>query len=295
MQFVFHKSGGRGIYDFMSFLEGYEENCARFVRAGAEIVEIGKTFLGRSIYAFEIGCGSPKILAQYAIHAREHITYFLALKHFEQLLVTLKFGGGTVYLIPVVNIDGVALCLDGVDSAGESADNLIELNRGTDFSLWKANARGVDLNVNFDARWGSGAKNVTSAGPENYVGSSPNSEPETMALIEFTKSISPNITLSFHAKGEVVYWDFHQTGPAYFRDKRLGRIIAESMGYRLLSSGKSAGGYKDWCIQNLGIPSYTIEVGAENLTHPIGQEHLPQIYYKTGTLYQDILDQFNKQ
>ena len=279
----------------MSFLENYQENCARFVRAGAEIIEIGKTFLGRSIYAFEIGCGSPKIIAQYAIHAREHITYFLALKHLESLLHSRLFGGGTVYIIPVVNVDGVALCLDGVDSAGMVADNLIELNRGTNFSLWKANARGVDLNVNFDARWGNGAKNVTSAGPENYIGSSPNSEPETRALIEFTKNINPDLTLSFHAKGEVVYWDFHQKGAARFRGKKIGRIIADSTGYRLVVSGKSTGGYKDWCIQNLGIPSYTIEVGAENLRHPIGLERLPQIYYKTSTIFQDILTYLKKQ
>ena len=31
----------------------------------------------------------------------------------------------------------------------------------------------------------------------------------------------------------------------------------------------SAGGYKDWCLQKLQIPSYTVECGSDKLKHPI--------------------------
>lgn len=273
----------------MKFLEILKEDSKQLVARGAEQIEIGQTLLGRSIYAYEIGCGRPVILAQYAIHAREHITYFLANLHAIDLLKSLGHGNGTVYIIPVVNIDGVALCLDGVDTAGYAKENLIKLNgESIDFSLWKANARGVDLNVNFHARWGTGKHNVLHAGSQNYIGSIPNSEPETRALIDFTKRIMPDVTLSFHCKGEVIYYDFHQELCAKRRDKRVAKVVSKSTGYKIIPSGKSAGGYKDWCIENLKIPSLTIEVGNDGLLHPIGREHLPKIWQKTHRIYDDL-------
>ena len=68
----------------------------------------------------------------------------------------------------MTNPDGVALALGGLSSVKEPsrADFLRGLNGGEDFSLWKANANGVDLNVNFDARWGAGIKNVFSPARE---------------------------------------------------------------------------------------------------------------------------------
>lgn len=278
----------------MSFLSGYLADCHKLVELGAEQIEIGRTVLNRPIFAFEIGCGYPKILAQYAIHAREHITYYLANLHSVYLLKTIPAGAGTIYILPVINVDGVALCLDGVDSAGAMADNLLELNRSTDFSQWKANARGVDLNVNFDARWGTGKQNVLNAGAQNYIGSAPNSEPETRCLIAFTEQIKPDVTLSFHSKGEVIFWDFHQSPSALVRDKKIGKILAKSTGYRLRRSGVSAGGYKDWCIEHLGIPAYTIEVGSESIPHPINKEYLPQIFNETKNIFADLIGYFKK-
>lgn len=274
----------------MSFLNQLKVDGKRLVSLGAERIEMGQTFLGRPIYAYEIGCGEPKILAQYAIHAREHITYFLANLHAIQLLKNLGYGNGTIYIIPVVNIDGVALCLDGIASAGCERENLIKLNGDSeDFSLWKANARGVDLNVNFLARWGTGKYNVLHAGAQNFIGSAPNSEPETQALVNFTKQIAPSITLSFHCKGEVIYYDFHQDLRNKLRDKKIAKIVSRSTGYKIARSGKSAGGYKDWCIENLKIPALTIEVANNKLPHPIGREYLPQIWYKTMHIYDDLL------
>ena len=278
----------------MSFLSGYLDDCRKLAELGAEQIEIGRTVLNRPIFAFEIGCGYPKILAQYAIHAREHITYYLANLHSVYLLKTIPAGAGTIYILPVINVDGVALCLDGVDSAGAMADNLLELNRSTDFSQWKANARGVDLNVNFDARWGTGKQNVLNAGAQNYIGSAPNSEPETRSLIAFTEQIKPDVTLSFHSKGEVIFWDFHQSPSALVRDKKIGKILAKSTGYCLRRTRASAGGYKDWCIEHLGIPAYTIEVGSESIPHPINKEYLPQIFNETKNIFADLIGYFKK-
>ena len=65
-------------------------------------------------------------------------------------------------------------------------DFLLDVNGGnTDFSLWKANARAVDLNVNYNAKWGEGRQNVTYPAPSDYIGEFPVSEPENIALRDF--------------------------------------------------------------------------------------------------------------
>ena len=276
----------------MSYLNSLERDYEKLISLGAEKIEIGKTYLGRKIYAFCVGCGEPKIIAQYAIHAREYITYHLANLHIIKALKVIPKGLGTVYFVPVVNVDGVALCLDGIKTIQDTELRkfLIRLNPSLDFSLWKANARAVDLNVNFPARWGTGKSNVRLPNYQNYIGESPASEPETQSLIKFTRKIKPDLTISFHSKGEVIYYDFHQKFMEKVRDKKIAKIAQISTGYKIEPTGKSAGGYKDWCIQELNIPSLTIEVGSNSLSHPIKLENLPQIWQKNENVIIDLLD-----
>ena len=201
----------------------------------------------------------PIVIAQYAIHAREFITTYLAFMQAEEFN---KSGSkGSVYFIPAVNIDGI-----------EEAENF----NGT----YKANARRVDLNVNFDARWGKGAKNAFIRGDENFVGERPFSESETRALRDFTLKTMPDATISYHSKGEEIYWEFFQDKRARSRDYLIAKEISFLTGYPLKSAGRSVGGYKDWCIEKLGISSFTIEVGSDNLTHPIKKEHACEIFLK---------------
>ena len=85
-----------------------------------------------------------------------------------------------------------------------------------------------------------------------------------MALRDFTLKIRPFVTLSFHTKGEEIYWEYGGKG-----DIRGAKIISDVTGYEIKRIFGSAGGYKDWCIQKLKIPAYTIECGSDNLAHPI--------------------------
>ena len=156
----------------------------------------------------------------------------------------------------------------------------MELNKSRDFSLWKANARGVDLNVNFAARWGKGAKNLRTAGAENYIGERPFSEPETQALKAFTQKIKPAYTVSYHTKGEEIYWRYFQKGKALARDKRMAKALSSATGYPLKEAKGSVGGYKDWCISKLKIPAFTIEAGNDEYSHPIGFDKTLLLYEK---------------
>lgn len=275
----------------MSFLSEMERDYAEIESAGAERILIGKTELGRPIYAFAVGCGRPKIIVQYAIHAREYITYYLAILQIKDLLKSIQHGMGTVYFVPVVNIDGVALVIDGIDTVPKNKQKILQkIVKNNDFSLYKANINGVDLNVNFRANWGTGKYNVHEPSSANFVGIVPESEGEVCALVQFTRKIAPDMTISYHSKGEVIYYDFYQPKNIKKIHYSIAKIASKSTGYKIQKTGKSAGGYKDWCIQKLGIPAITIEVGEDSLIHPIGKKFLPSIYQKNRKVIINLLD-----
>ena len=123
---------------------------------------IGYSFEGRPIPAMHVGSlFGRQYIAVYAIHGREWITARLALRHIKK---PTQEGG---WIIPLANPDGAIFSQ-------------------TLLPMWKANARGVDLNVNFDADWGTGRLNTRTRGAENCTGDFPFSEPESKALADFT-------------------------------------------------------------------------------------------------------------
>lgn len=151
--------------------------------------------------------------------------------------------------------------------------------------MWKANARGVDLNCNFDADWGHGRLNTTARGGENCIGDCPFSEAETRALRDFTLRIRPYVTLSFHTKGEEIYWEYGGLG-----DRRGAEILSAATGYCSKIIYGSCGGYKDWCIQKLKIPAYTVECGSDSLSHPITEIKRLKKCYKALRTFTDTYD-----
>ena len=231
---------------------------------------IGYTEKGKPIYYFKVEkTPYPKIIVQYSIHAREYITTYLALKQIEDFIFFGK--KGCVYFIPAVNVDGIEICLKNKP-------------------LYKANANQVDLNVNFDAGWGKGQFNTTFKGDENYIGKNPFSENESKALRDFTLKIMPSATVSYHSKGEEIYYSFHQTGERLKKDYKIAKELERVTGYVVKETPNSFGGYKDWCIKTLKIPSFNLEVGADSLSHPIGEENLEEIYQKNKLVIITLLE-----
>ena len=246
---------------------------------------IGSSLQKRNLYAIKIGEGSPVGIAVYAIHGREWLTARLAKAHYKN---AQKQGiTGSIWLIPLANPDGALLSQKGLSVAKDSPYfRFLSAYSDGELRLWKANARGVDLNVNFDAEWGKGKRNVRKRGAENYIGERPFSEPETLALKRFTEEVSPDYTVSFHTKGEEIYWYFGQSDFDAERDFRIGQALSKATGYPLRLAQGSVGGYKDWCIKTLKIPSYTVEVGADYFSHPLnGAAFLDIDQHCGGALY----------
>ena len=246
-------------------MDTYTRASAFYQKANTEKRIYGKSLFGRELYAVKIGSGRPLGIATYGLHAREYITAELA---FLQYATGVKTG--SLWLLPLTNPDGALLSELGFDSAvGSGFERFLSAFSTEQLRLWKANGRGVDLNVNFDADWGTGKCNVNVAGGENYIGAFPFSEPETLALKRFTLALSPDYTLSFHTKGEELYWRYFQSGAFLSRDNRLALELSALTGYPVKEAVGSVGGYKDWCIKRLKIPAFTLEVGKDCLNHPL--------------------------
>ncbi len=249
---------------------------------GVETSVIGYSTLGKPIYAFHLGnYDGPQMIMEGGIHAREFLSTLFLIEE-TKYLSTMDITNGGVYIIPLVNPDGVALVLNGASSI--PCDNLkqylLMLNNGNqNFGQWKANINAVDLNVNFNAYWGKGSQNVFCPSSGNFVGFYPESEREVRALIDFTKQVNPAITISWHTKGEVIYYGFESLSEQSLeRDYEIGLKLSAVNGYPLVKTEGSVGGYSDYISLVYDVPAFTIELGNANIPHPLGEEYLLEAF-----------------
>lgn len=262
-----------------------------------QLAVIGTSVLGQSIYALQMGNASApvRVLVQAGMHGREWINTQVVMAQIEDYLTEEAYASlleqASFLFVPLCNPDGVRIAQEGagwIEDADARAlvEELIQRS-GHPYSQWKANGRGVDLNRNFDAEW-SQIKGVKEPAYAHYPGPDPESEPETQALVALTREYDPTLTLSYHSRGEYIYWYFFQEGEALQRDAGLAARLMEHTGYAGLKLGNlrvdSFGGYKDWCVQALGISAFTIENGKSGWEVPVRIEHFDHIYQKCKDL-----------
>lgn len=217
---------------------------------------IGYSRLGREIPLFRSERGEAVVLLVGGVHAREHVTC--------DIVEAIGKEGEGIDFVPCLNPDGRAI-VEGKDRP--------RIDYSGDLTQWKANAYGVDLNVNFDAGWGTGKKNVRVAGSQNYIGPYPESEPETKAICNLLRRKEYSLVLSYHSLGEEVYWGFGDN----YRYREYAEQYAEFIGYPLKKSLGSAGGLKDWYCLYFGGLALTVEVGKEEWGHPCPKERYGEL------------------
>ncbi|MEG1499805.1 MAG: M14 family zinc carboxypeptidase, partial [Clostridia bacterium] len=217
---------------------------------------------------------------------------------FDQLFSLAKTGCPYgIFFLPVLNPDGILLSLSGLDSVKSERQKkrLFELNnKSTDFSLWKANSRGVDLNTNFDADWGKGAKNIFSPASENFVGTFPQSEKESAAIASFVLKTEFAAALSFHTKGEVIFYGQKTKQKKVIQDElHLAKFVSHKNHYDIVQSTHSAGGLSDFIGIKKHIPAITIELGNDLLSHPLTKKDLPEISAKNKGMIEGVCEYLN--
>lgn len=258
---------------------------------------IGRSVTGKEMCYLQFGEGRTQVCYNACFHANEWITTPVLLKFAEEYAQSYAAGGTlygenskmlyqeySLYLVPMVNPDGADL----VNGMIRNEDYLEQTSAiAADYPEipypdgWKANIDGIDLNLQFPARWEQ-AKQIkfeqgyTSPAPRDYVGEAPLSAIESINMYHFTTSHDFKLILAYHTQGNVIYWKYLDYEPQDSR--RIAEYFGQVSGYLVEETPYASGyaGYKDWFIQDYNRPGYTIEVGIGQ--NPLSMEQFAQIY-----------------
>ena len=277
------------IYSSKPFYSGVNEAMEDLKIVHGDVVEleeIGKSVDGHPIIALHIGKGRENVLVLGGMHGREAITSVLILNQIEEILMayisedTYKYGGYqtkkilddvSIWFVPLMNPDGAEISLNsgwGIDN--KSLLKFAEYQKQS-LGSWKANLNGVDLNRNFTSdKYGT----VKNSGYAFYPGPAPFSEPETKAIVEFTREKKFVGALNIHAAGEIIYWDLpYQT---------IASRLSRTTGYSLVppSNNYSMGSYDTWFLRETGNPVFTVEIGQGSLKAPMEFEKYNSLWKK---------------
>ena len=257
-----------------------------------------QTPLGRNLRTLVIGNGPRKVIYSAAWHANEWITTPILLKFAEEFAENLQNGGeifgipagdlaarATIYMVPMVNPDGVDLVTAAIDPGSDPYQKAQEISSyfpSIPFpDGWKANLNGVDLNLQYPAGWLRAREikflqGFNRPAPRDYVGRAPLTQPEAKAMAGYTEYIDPELVLAYHTQGREIYWSFmdYEVPGAM----ELGEKFARVSGYALSEPAvaSSYAGYKDWFIKIFRRPGFTIEAGSG--TNPLPLSQFDEIY-----------------
>lgn len=266
---------------------------------------LGQSADGRDIYQLTLGNPNAQhaIFIQASIHGREYMTTQLVMRmlaeyasqyhtgDYQGIPYQVLFEQMCFYIVPMSNPDGVSISQFGEAAicnpekielirAAYQRDKKQYKNYAEYLAKWKANVNGVDLNRNFNAGW-EGIHQRTMSSSELYKGIIPESEPETQILVTAVKQRNFDCIISYHARGEVVYYDAAGNVPEMsIRSSVLANMASSLNGYKMMNcktaSNVVLGGLGDWAMLIQGIPSITIEIGKG--TCPLPQSEFDVIW-----------------
>lgn len=246
------------------------------VKEITEVGTIGKSEQGRTIPYIKIGNGERNILLIGTHHAREWIASLFLMKLVREYAGAYDIQGKVgnyrasllddtaIIVIPMLNPDGVAIQQKGLKAADIGGKfKLWSMNHfSNNFSRWKANGQGVDLNRQYPSGWDELKRLPAWPSFKQYRGKHHSEAVEVQQLIHFTKKIKPDMAIAYHTSGQEVYWYYKNSQDTIERDFALAVQIAKKTGYELSFPQKDAvgGGYTDWFISTFQKPGFTIEM-----------------------------------
>jgi N-acetylmuramoyl-L-alanine amidase len=210
-------------------------------------IEVGESVQGRRIVALRNGPSDApvRVLVTGSIHGVEPAGHAVIVR----LRRLAPPRGVQVWTVRTFNPDGIA--------------------RGT-----RQNARGVDLNRNFPARW----RHTGRPFDTYYPGPRVASEPETRALMRLVRGIRPDLSIHYHQALNLV----NLTGGP---DPELVRAYARRSGLPALRLPPLRGTATGW--QNTRFPdssAFVVEFGAGALTARQVRRHVRAVHGVAATM-----------
>ncbi|QPC46869.1 M14 family metallopeptidase [Mangrovibacillus cuniculi] len=249
---------------------------------------IGRSVEGKPIEEIIVGTGERLIQINASFHANEWITTPVLMRFLNDYLLALTnqsairgidvkplFTKNKVSFIPMVNPDGVDLVIKGPPQ--NKKEEILAINNGSnDFTGWKANIRGVDLNNQYPAKWEieRDRKPFKEPAPRDYPGPSPLSEPEAKVMADLANEKPFQRMLALHTQGKEFYWGYEGLEPE--ESQELAKDFERVSGYRSVQYVDSYAGYKDWFIQEFQQAGFTMELGRG--INPLPLSQFEQIY-----------------
>ncbi|MGD9483665.1 M14 family zinc carboxypeptidase [Streptomyces sp. TRM70308] len=239
----------------------------------------------------------PRFLLQAQVHARELTTGEMAYRWIDYLTdgygrdakATELLDTREIWVVPIGNPDGVDMVQQGF-TGGPSGQQWHRKNanhtHGSNCSENSGSGIGIDLNRNNSSHWG-GAGTSSNPCSQVYKGPAADSEHENRALHALYRDLFPDtrgsgdttpadadtqgffVTLHSYANMVLFPWGWN-AGVNTGNDadlRRMGKDLAQIAGssWQYGQPGEilynASGSHDDWAYDDLGVPSYTFEVG----------------------------------
>jgi hypothetical protein len=177
------------------------------------------------------------------LHAREFYSSKFLMKFTNQFLLSLKSDSCIyknaskyleeyiIYIVPLANPDGLKIAQQDWKGIESHREEISKIKRIGPYSDWKANGKGIDLNNNFDDgnfHLKHGRLFEEKPASQGHKGSFPGEAIEAKLIQNLVDSIHPLITLSFHTKGDVLFWADRGTHTKFRGlDTKLNKKVAQ--------------------------------------------------------------------
>lgn len=274
------------VYSYVDMRSDLCELAARYCDI-VSVETIGSSVLGRDIYALVLGRGEHRVLVGASFHAREYITTNYVMRFVEeyasayaedsivdgvdarQMLDNVSF-----CIIPMINPDGVEIVQKGYDGIGDVdiVAKVVAGSRDITHKSWKANARGVDINRNFDYGWGR-KHEAGFPSPSGYAGPYAISEPETLAIATYAKRVSPEAVVAFHTQGQVLYLSTPDTIA-----ERMADRVCEHTGFSIEPIEEPYGSFQDYVDHYFNVFYACVELCPYIGPYPYPENEFEQVW-----------------
>ncbi len=213
----------------------------------------------------------PGILFVGSHHAREHLSTEVPMGLIDHLLknynidtkITHLVNSRDITIVPLLNVDG-------------ASHDIV----GRKYKMWRKNRTnngdgsfGIDLNRNYSYGWGTGGSS-RSTRSDVYMGPTPFSEPETVAIKNFiSANANVKIILSFHTFSELILYPWGgKNDPVPAKDGEVFRKMSQEMAkwnnYKPQQSSElyiASGDTCDWAYGEFKIFCFTFELSPKDM------------------------------
>lgn len=278
------------LYSYEDMKKDLEELRKRYGSI-LEVNVLDKTADQRNVYCIRLGnpLAERCFIVDVALHGREWHNTQVFMKALENYCRNFqkRYKGKCyqqvsdkvcLYFLPMMNPDGVSISQYGASAIKDNRlrKALMAMPKES-YYRWKANARGIDLNRNFQTHFEENS--VKQPAAQEYGGENPLSEPETRALVRLIYKVHPKAVIHYHEAGSIIYYEKYSF---------IIRILHQITKYPLRKEIKPASGCLSTWLEKEGICSCTVET-CKGIA-PVPHWQVYPVYLRNHKLFIEVMN-----